>query len=41
LAEGLALEKETFAAHLESLTAETIGNRGREVMERSRKQKSE
>jgi enoyl-CoA hydratase len=41
LAEGLALEKETFTTHLESLTAETIGNRGRKVMERSRKQKSE
>jgi enoyl-CoA hydratase len=41
LAEGLALEKETFAAHLESLTAETVGSRGRTVMERGRKQKSE
>ena len=41
LAEGLALEKETFAAHLKSLTAETIGSSGRNVMERGRKQKSE
>jgi enoyl-CoA hydratase len=37
-AEGLALEKETHNAHLESLTAETIGSHGRKVMERGRKQ---
>jgi enoyl-CoA hydratase len=41
LVEGLALEKETFTAHLESLTAEMMGSRGRKVMERGRQQKSE
>jgi enoyl-CoA hydratase len=41
LDEGLALEKETFTLHLESLTTETIESRGRKVVERGRKQKSE
>ena len=41
LDEGLALEKETFTSHLESLTTETIESRGRKVVERGRKQKSE
>jgi hypothetical protein len=41
LAQGLALEKKTFTTHLNSLTAEKMGSRGRKVIERGRKQKSE